>query len=112
MNKHSESAQRIAIQDSYANEATWLLSRTINELKARPGDKSISERQGIWDALQSWLIEAPPCMRPVAELDSLENPFATILFASSSAGNIREPEYINYANKAFTNVLRRQSAAI
>lgn len=99
-------------QDSYANRATWLLSRVINELKANPGKQNLPERYEIWRELQLWLIEAPQCMRPLVEVVAEgENDVATILFASSSAGKIAKP-HMEILSRSFTDVLHDQFAGI
>ncbi|EPE32489.1 hypothetical protein GLAREA_07622 [Glarea lozoyensis ATCC 20868] len=83
------SANTNNVQDHWANRVIFIFSRIVNQVRhdhCAPGTL-----QELWEALESWVISRPECMKPVLELEIGENDaFPVILFSNSSAvcGNI------------------------
>lgn len=74
-------------QDSYSHEAVQSLALIINELANGPSLSRSGLLSKFWKDCQTWVVEAPQCVRPVVEVEACgESVFPTILFSNPSAG--------------------------
>ncbi|RDW57283.1 hypothetical protein BP5796_12733 [Coleophoma crateriformis] len=75
------------IQDRYSNQAISITARIIDELSKRPVGMSEDMIRNLWAELQIWIIERPPSVRCIMEVEaSGDSAFPTILFSNPSAG--------------------------
>lgn len=83
----AQSGPDVPIQDSYSNLAIWTTARIINEISKQPVHINSITLQDLWAELQTWVIERPPSVRCVMEIESSgDSASPTILFSNPSAG--------------------------
>ncbi|RDW63413.1 hypothetical protein BP6252_10958 [Coleophoma cylindrospora] len=75
------------IQDSYSNQAISITARIIDELSKGPVGMNEDMLRSLWAELQIWIIERPPSVRCIMEVEaSGDSVFPTILFSNPPAG--------------------------
>jgi len=84
-----EQGSQSHVQDAYSNQAIYITAQVINELAGSGTNMNEATLQKLWADLQTWVVERPPSLQCIMEVEASGNEaFPIILFSNPSAGMI------------------------